>query len=585
MINLLPYFLLKQAKSKSDLASALGVTPSFLTNVLYRQRPENLYTDFNINKKSGGKRTISAPSDQLKDLQRRLSVLLLNCKDAIHYNQGTKFTVSHGFEREKSIVSNAAVHRNKKNVLNLDLMDFFGTINFGRVKGFFEKNRNFALAPEVALTIAQIACYQGKLPQGSPCSPVIANLIANTLDMRLVKLAKKCGCSYTRYADDITFSTRKAAFPKEIVKFTDGHSYELGGKLVNEIKRAGFDINPDKTRVQYQNSRQDVTGLIVNKKVNVKSEYWREVRAMAHQQFKKGSFHIADSDGKPRAGELSELEGKLTFIDQVDKYNNIQQKKRPKSLFSLAPLKLSEHRLTLNSREKTYSRFLYYKYFYANNYPTILTEGKTDNVYLKCALNRLQKDYPTLVESTHSKTTQYKPKLLFPHLDKRTYYFLDLDGGATHFLRFIQRFSEEFSYFENQKPKSPVILVLDNDDGPKTILTHLAVKVKNCPDTVDEIRNKPFIHIFHNLYLVLTPLSGGQKTAMEDLFAQDTLQQVVDGKVFSRKDKLDTNKEYGKHIFSIKVVRDKMQEVDFAGFKPMFDAILAVNAHFSRLRF
>src|SRR5690606_34283132 len=105
--------------------------------------------------------------------------------------------------------TNAAVHKGKRTILNLDLDDFFGQFNFGRVRGYFIANKHFELDPHIATVIAQIACYENSLPQGSPCSPVIANLITASLDMRLLRLANSCGCSYSRYADDITFSTRK----------------------------------------------------------------------------------------------------------------------------------------------------------------------------------------------------------------------------------------------------------------------------------------------------------------------------------------------------------------------------------------
>ena len=83
------------------------------------------------------------------------------------------------------------MHRNKKYILNIDLKNFFDSFNFGRVRGFFIKDRDFAVSPEIATVIAQIACYQGKLPQGAPSSPIITNLITRILDYRIVKIAKK----------------------------------------------------------------------------------------------------------------------------------------------------------------------------------------------------------------------------------------------------------------------------------------------------------------------------------------------------------------------------------------------------------
>lgn len=582
MIHKRNYLLLQKAKTKPELAALLGVSPAFLTKVLYKLGVNTQYHQFDITKKSGGIRTISAPSDELKDIQSKLSGLLLDCKDVIHKNNKIKCTLSHGFERERSIITNAQIHRGKKNVLNLDLEDFFGSFNFGRVRGFFISNRDFRLDPHIATVIAQIACFNNVLPQGSPCSPVIANFITNILDIRLSRLAKKNGCSYTRYADDITLSTRRNAFSYVIIKDLD--NLILGSKLQGEIRRAGFFINDKKTRVQFKDSRQETTGLIVNKKVNVKSEYWRLTRAMAHNQFKKGQFQVKEQDGTSRIGKLSELEGRLTFIDSVDYYNNLQKKKRPEPIFEYKSHNgLHGFRSKLNSREVIYSRFLHYKHFFANEFPTILTEGKTDNVYLKSALSLLQPSYPKLVKKKTA-NDQYEPKLKFPNLNDKTMYFLDLGDGATPFLRFVKRYAKEFNYFENQKAKSPVILVLDNDDGPKELLNHLVNQVKSCPSDLVTLKASGFIHIFNNLYLILTPLNTGAKDSMmEDLFEATTLKTILDGKTFSTAKNYDIKKHYGKHIFSTKVIRSNKSNINFDRFKYIFDEIEKVKKHFKTL--
>lgn len=580
------YLLLKQAKTKPELASVLNVSAAFLTRTLYKtgvqSHVNSHYHEFDITKKSGGVRTICAPSDELKDLQRRLSDLLLDCKTVIHFDNEIKCTLSHGFEREKSIITNARIHRGKKNVLNLDLADFFGSFNFGRVRGYFIANRDFKLDPHIATIIAQIACYKNTLPQGSPCSPVIANLITNNLDIKLSKLAKRNGCSYTRYADDITFSTRKKCFPTAIVKNVE--NLTLGSKLLSEIRRAGFSVNPTKTRLQFKDSRQEATGLVVNKKVSVKSEYWRLTRAMAHSLFKTGKFQVAEQDGSYRDGNLSELEGRLTFIDLIDYHNNLEQKKKPEPKFEpKIHTGINKFRGNLNSREKVYGRFLQYKHFFANEYPTILTEGKTDNVYLKSALNQLQTTYPNLV-NPKSANAKYSPKLKFPDLNRKTMYLLDIGDGATPFIRFVQRYADDLKHFEAKKAKNPVILVLDNDTGPKDLLNYLVQKVKSCPNNLVKLKNSGFIHLFHNLYLILTPLNaGGKDSAMEDLFDSTTLGTVIDGKTFSPATHIDINKHYGKHIFSTKVIRSNKAKINFDKFKYIFDEIEKVKQHFSTL--
>jgi len=214
---------LKKIATKPSFAKLLEVNPSFLTNVLYVLKPDTQYTTFTIPKKNGGTRTIKAPSVKLKSLQSNLSNLLLDCIDEINEAKQTKKgtykqALSHGFVRNCSIMTNALMHLNQKNVLNIDLKDFFDSFNFGRVRGFFIKNHHFQLDPAIATVIAQIACYDNKLPQGSPCSPVITNLITHSLDIKLSSLAKKHSCIYSRYADDMTFSTRKSEFPKQIMR-------------------------------------------------------------------------------------------------------------------------------------------------------------------------------------------------------------------------------------------------------------------------------------------------------------------------------------------------------------------------------
>lgn len=303
---------LRAAKTKPELAHLLGVKPSSLTFLLYKLKPSTQYSSFDIPKKNGGSRTIHAPSKKLKKLQSSLSNYLQDCIDEINsakpaFSNKKKFikidkdrvldgktknfteykfisTLSHGFVRERSIITNALMHLNKRNVLNIDLKDFFESFNFGRVRGFFISNRNFCLDPDIATVIAQIACYDNKLPQGSPCSPVITNLISHILDIQLAALAKANSCVYSRYADDITFSTRERVFPSDIMSIEAGE-YIVGRKLRGIIKRAGFSLNEKKTRIQYKDSRQDVTGLVVNKKPNVKSEYWRTVKSQCHSLF------------------------------------------------------------------------------------------------------------------------------------------------------------------------------------------------------------------------------------------------------------------------------------------------------------
>ncbi|EAD3044335.1 TPA_asm: RNA-directed DNA polymerase, partial [Listeria monocytogenes] len=145
---------LKNIENRTDLADYLNIPIKRLTYILYIKRTENLYYSFEIPKKSGGVRNIDAPKSELKALQKKLATSLTKYQEILQKSKRKAPNISHGFEKGKSIISNAKIHRNKKIVYNLDLEDFFESFHFGRVRGFFEKNKDFELSTEVATIIA-----------------------------------------------------------------------------------------------------------------------------------------------------------------------------------------------------------------------------------------------------------------------------------------------------------------------------------------------------------------------------------------------------------------------------------------------
>ena len=191
---------LKSAKTRDEVAALLDTSKKGLAAILFSQPIASRYTTFEIPKKHGGTRRIKAPDKKLKLLQQKLSSLLQDCLEEIEATRGNRKQVAHGFKRGHSILSNARQHRNRRWVFNVDLQDFFPSINFGHVRGLFLKDKNFLLQPDVATVLAKIACDENALPQGSPCSPVISNLVAHVLDMHIVRLASKAGCTYTLIA-------------------------------------------------------------------------------------------------------------------------------------------------------------------------------------------------------------------------------------------------------------------------------------------------------------------------------------------------------------------------------------------------
>jgi RNA-directed DNA polymerase len=580
---------LKQITTKPQLAALLGVKAQTLTHVLYVLKPATQYTGFTIPKKNGGTRSILSPSVKLKSLQSRLSNLLLDCIDEInetkHKKYSYKHALSHGFVRECSIMTNALLHLNKKNVLNIDLKDFFDCFNFGRVRGFFIKNNHFKLDPHIATVIAQIACYENKLPQGSPCSPVITNLITHSLDIRLASLAKKYSCTYSRYADDITFSTRKSAFPRQIMG-QEEVQFIIGKELKSEIERAGFSINDKKTRIQYKDSRQDVTGLIVNKKPNVKKEYWRTVKSQCHLLFQTGAFIKKTVNGDVE-GNINELNGQLNFIDQVDRFNRSLKKPPLNPIYQLAKHGNNTTPL-LSGRENTFSRFLYYRLFYANIKPTILCEGKTDNIYLKSAISILAEHYPKLA-NPKTKKNPYELLVHFVEYSIRTQFLLQLYGGTSFLNYFVSQFDKHHRYYKAPAPQQPVIIVLDNDSGFSSIESKLKAldSVTIYPATLkkDDYAKADFIHVIHNLYIVLTPLNAkNEPTDIESLFDDAIRLKQHNGKCFNTIDKRDEKVDLSKDAFANHIINAQKNTLNFDTLKPLLDRVVAAISHYDSIK-
>jgi hypothetical protein len=246
------------------------------------------YFEFSIPKKSGEERKICAPSKQLKLVQKKIAIIL-----ELFYTPNDN---CHGFVKERSVVSNAGIHTNKTYVLNIDLQDFFPSIKANRIVESL-KSEPFNFNNEMAKIIARIACKDGALPQGSPMSPLLSNICCEKLDLDLKDFSVKYKLSYSRYADDITFSGYRRIFNNEFFS-------ELGTVIG---KKNRFTIKKTKTRIQNKSNRQEVTGLVVNDKLNVNRTYVRNLRALIHQ------YKI----GKAEKNTEAVIMGKLEFLKMV----------------------------------------------------------------------------------------------------------------------------------------------------------------------------------------------------------------------------------------------------------------------------
>ncbi len=562
---------LQSAKSLDDLAAILGYKPAALAFLIYHLPVTQKYIAFTIPKRDGTPRAILAPTPKLKLLQRRLANVLYLALADIDKAGPPRRHLSHGFAKHLSIVTNANVHRRRRYVLNLDLKDFFPSINFGRVRGMFIKDKRFGLEPKIATLIAQIACHDDVLPQGSPCSPVISNIVGHLLDIRLVRFAKAQKCTYSRYADDITFSTNAKAFPADVAAPIAGsdHEWTLGAALLKEVDKAGFVINPAKTRMQYRGSRQVTTGLLVNEKPNILPEYYRTVRAMCWSLFNKGSYYrvvpAALAGGKPGdpdvqepAKSLAPLQGMLGYVyhvrDQVDQRPSAEKKKET----------------TATATRKLYHRFLFYRNFVVAPKPLIIPEGKTDSIYLRAAMEKLTAYHPQLGAMDKAK---FKPALKFMNFSSTVHDVLQLGNGAGDLFHFIRKYSETLKQYRHRPLPNPVIVLIDNDDGAKEIFG--AAKGLGATG-ISLTSTDAFYRLGPNLYLIKTPEVGPKgKSCIEDSFDLALLKTEIDGKKFDGNKKHGEPGKYGKQRFAEKVVQPQKDTIDFSKFSGLLDRIVA----------
>jgi RNA-directed DNA polymerase len=274
--------------TRAEVARMLEVPERSLNYILHVRT--NNYREFNISKRSGADRRIQSPVRGLKVIQQKLLQVL----SAVY----TTKTAVHGFAHDKTILSNASAHVRSRFVFNIDILDFFPSINFGRVRGLF-MGIPYKRNPEVATLLAQICCYLNGLPQGAPTSPIISNMICAKLDSQLCGLARVHRMSYTRYADDITFSTTKRVLPKPIAIVDPAtHQPSAGVELNSMIEANGFHINQKKIRLQTRDQRQRVTGITVNQQPNVSKVFLNQARAMLHSWDDDG---LANAEAKFRS--------------------------------------------------------------------------------------------------------------------------------------------------------------------------------------------------------------------------------------------------------------------------------------------
>jgi RNA-directed DNA polymerase len=268
--------------SVEEIALELGISVGKL-RFLTLQHPvaiDTHYTHF-TKLKSNGYRIISVPIPSLKAAQNWILRRILERVEVHH--------AAHGFRRNRSIVTNARPHIGQDLVIKIDLQDFFGAIDDVRVKSVFSdlgygetaanifgllctarSVKQIGVDREIRYTKSRRRC----LPQGAATSPALSNIFCFTLDRELAQLAKKLNFTYTRYADDLTFSGDRIAAT---------NSDRLFSGLEEIVDREGFKINPDKTQILGRGQQQQITGIVVNQKLNISKHQVDSFRATLYQ--------------------------------------------------------------------------------------------------------------------------------------------------------------------------------------------------------------------------------------------------------------------------------------------------------------
>jgi hypothetical protein len=262
------------------------------------------YVSFEIPKATGGTRTILAPRQALKTVQR---AILHGALESVPVHDAC-----HGFVKGRSVLTNATPHQKAALLIKLDLKDFFPTIHYQRVVGLFT---HLGFKEDLARLLAGLCTHRpvlddgtvvwpGVLPQGAPTSPAIANLVCRRLDARLTALARTAGGVYTRYADDLTFS------------FQATPSRGIGRFLwwVDQIcQQEGFIQNTTKRRVLRRSNQQRVTGVVVNSGLFVPREARRRFRAILENCRRNG----IDGEARGQPAFRSYLQGFAAYVHMV----------------------------------------------------------------------------------------------------------------------------------------------------------------------------------------------------------------------------------------------------------------------------
>lgn len=287
---------------QEHFALLVGYDYSFI--LALSNAPECFYKQFDIPKKNGTTRTIDEPYPTLKEIQTWILENILTPASK-HFVS----PVAKAFMPGKSLRDNAKFHRNKECVIALDIHDFFGSIHFGIVYGAFKA---MGYSSSVSALLSNLCVLNNSLPQGAPTSPMLSNIVFKPIDDGIFNYCSTRGIMYTRYADDMVFSSNDLDV----------------AKLISYVKmRVGnfrMHINESKTKVMHRGSRQNVTGVVVNDKLQVPRTYRMKIRQEMFYVQKYGlAEHLDRAKDIPKWIQTPlhyahHLYGKICFVLQIN---------------------------------------------------------------------------------------------------------------------------------------------------------------------------------------------------------------------------------------------------------------------------
>lgn len=283
-------------RSTQHLAAYLTISPSLIRQIIHRKNYH--YREFPLVKSDGSARTISTPRTYLKVIQWWICDNILNCSKQLD--------VIHGFTRGRSFLTNAHSHLGCHHILNMDIEKFFPSITMEMIS---EQFRRMGYSADGADVLAELCSLRGSAPTGAPTSPTLGNLVLFEFDNDIQRFSRERSLHYTRYADDLTFSSKTRI------------ASDVANEVESLVSRYGFRVNPQKTKFMGRGDRMEVTGVVINATPALPRQWRNWARGFLHRAAKN------PTDYKGQWRRISGIYGSLKAFDPEER-KRLTQKAR-----------------------------------------------------------------------------------------------------------------------------------------------------------------------------------------------------------------------------------------------------------------